>query len=139
MSLWSFLFGGDRPSKNDLIRSLAKQRVRQDPMAFGMGFNERTIDSLGMFQVAGLPESTIATIVETYARLKKLGATDHEIFARIEAFRSTIGGRGEIPNPVNLESYTQYRIEIEHGHALIRISQDFIAEAVRVCRQHFGC
>lgn len=137
MGLWSSLFGGGRPSKNDLIRSLAKHRVRQYPMASAMGFDERMVDSLGMMQLAGLPESTIATIVETYAMLKKHGAADHEIFSRIEAHRTQIGS-GEIPNPLNLESYTQYRIEVEHSHGA-PISDDFVAEAVRICREHFGC
>lgn len=137
MGLWNSLFGGGRPSKNDLIRTLAKQRVRQDPTASAMGFNERMVDSLGMLQLAGLPESTIATIVETYATLKKHATSDHEIFARIEAHRSRIGS-GEIPNPLNLESYTQYRIQLEHGHG-IPISEDSVAEAVRASRQHFGC
>lgn len=111
MGVWSSLFGGGRPSKNDLIRDLARQRVCQDPMASAMGFNERMVDSLGMLQLAGLPESTIAIIVETYAMLKKHGAPDHEIFTRIEAHRSSIGS-GEIPNPLSVESYTQYRIEM---------------------------
>jgi hypothetical protein len=137
MGLWNSLFGGGRPSKNDLIRALAKQRVRRDPTASAMGFNEHMVDSLGMLQLAGLPESTITTIVETYATLKKHGAPDHEIFARIEAHRSSIGS-GEIPNPLNLESYTQYRIELEHSHGT-PISEEYVTEAVRVCRQHFGC
>jgi hypothetical protein len=137
MGLWSSLFGGSRPSKNDLIRALAKQRVRQDPMASAMGFNEHMVDSLGMLQLAGLPESTIASIVESYATLKKHGSPDHEIFTLIEAHRSSIGS-GEIPHPLNLESYTKYRIELEHSHGA-PISEEYVAEAVRVCRQHFGC
>ena len=90
MGIWSSIFGGRRPSKNDLIRALAKQRVRQDPMALAMGFDERKVDSLGMFQLAGPPESTIATIVETYASLKKHEAPDNEIFERIEAHGSIL-------------------------------------------------
>lgn len=137
MGVWSSLFGGGRPSKNDLIRSLAKHRVRQDPMASAMGFDECTVDSLGIVHLAGLPESTIATIVETYAMLKKHGAADHEIFARIEAHRAQIGS-GEIPNLLNLGSYIQYRIEVEHSHG-VPVSDQFVAEAVRFCREHFGC
>ncbi|MEX2164012.1 MAG: hypothetical protein WD823_07190 [Sulfuricaulis sp.] len=137
MGLWKSLFGGGRPSKNDLVRSLAKQRVREDPMAAAMGFNENMIDGLGMMQLAGLPESGIATIVETFATLKKHGVPESEIFARIEAHRSSIGS-GRIPNPLSLESYIRYRIDIEHNHGA-PISEEFLAEAIRVCRQHFGC
>jgi hypothetical protein len=46
MALWKSLFGGGRPSKDDLIRRLVKQRVRDDPLAASMGFNERMVDSL---------------------------------------------------------------------------------------------
>ena len=102
MGLWKSLFGGGGPSKNDLIRGLAKQRVREDPSAAAMGFNESMIDSLGMLQLAGLPESGIATIVETFATLKKRGVHEPEIFARIEAHRSSIGS-GKIPNPLGIE------------------------------------
>lgn len=137
MGLWSSLFGSGDLSKNDLIRALAKQRIRQDPRASAMGFSDSMIDSLGVLQLTGLPESTIATIVETYAMLKKRGAPDHEILGRIEAHRSSIGS-GVMPTPLNLESYTQYRVEIEHGHGA-PISSQTVAEAVRKCRQHFGC
>lgn len=137
MGFWKSLFGGGRPGKNDLIRSLAKQRVRDDPMAAAMGFNEHMVDSLGMMQLAGLPESTIITIVETFAMLKKHGASDQEIFQRIEAHRSSIGS-GEMPNPLNLESYIQYRVELEHSHGS-PISEEFVSEATRVCREHYGC
>jgi len=105
-------FGKDPHNKNDLIRSLAKQRIRADPMAAAMGVNENTVDSLGIMQLTGLPESTIATIVETYATLKKQGTQDGEIFARIEAHRATIGA-GQLPQPLTLENYVAYRIAIE--------------------------
>jgi hypothetical protein len=137
MGLWRSLFGGSRPSKNDLIRSLAKQRVRQDPSASAMGFDERMVDSLGRLQLAGLPESPIVTIMETFAILKKRGVPEPEIFARIEAHRSSIGS-GEIPRPLSLESYIQYRIDLEHSHGA-PIPEKFVVEATAVCRQHFGC
>jgi hypothetical protein len=40
------------------------------------------VDSLGMFQLSGLPESTIATIVETYSALKKQNLPVYEILNR---------------------------------------------------------
>lgn len=137
MGFWNSLFGIGRPSKNDFIRNLAKQRLRQNPMASLMGLSESMVDSLGPLELVGLPESTIATIVETYAMLKKHRATDHEILGRIEAYRSSIGS-GEMPNPLNLESYIQYRVKIEHGHGA-PISAQYVAETVRKCCQHFGC
>lgn len=40
MGLWKSLVGGDGPSKNDLIRNLAKQHVRENPLASAIGFDE---------------------------------------------------------------------------------------------------
>lgn len=111
--------------------------MRDDPMAGAMGFDEHMVDSLGMMQLAGLPESTVVTIVETYAMLKKHDASDQEIFQRIEAHRSSIGS-GEMPRPLNLASYIQYRLDLEHSHG-IPISEEFISEVLRVSREHYGC
>jgi hypothetical protein len=137
MSLWDSLFDGDSPRKNDLIRRLAKQRVREDPMMASMGINETTIDFLGRLEYAGLPENVIVSIIETYARLKKRGVPDREILGRIEKRRSSISS-GKMPQPLNLETYIQYRLELEHSHG-VPISASFVAEAVRVCRTQFGC
>lgn len=137
MGFLKSMFGGGRPSKDDLVRSLAKKRVREDPMSAAMGFSENIIDEMGMIQLAGLPENSIATIVETFAILKKNGVPESEIFTRIEAHRSLMVS-GQIPNPVTLESYIRYRVYIECSHGA-PISDGFLAEAIRVFRQHFGC
>ena len=130
------------PSKEDLIRSLVKKRVSNDPMASRMGFDARMVDSLDAIQLISTPEGSIVTIVETYALLKKQGASDRQIFDRIEAHRSTIGS-GAMPSPLDLESYTQYRIAVEcrrrgQRHEL-PMASGFVSEAVQICRQHFGC
>ena len=137
MGLWSSLFGGGRPSKEDLIRSLITKRVSNDPMASLAGFDARMVDSLGALELISTPEGSIVTIVETYANMKKQGASDQQIFDGIEAHRSTIGS-GTMPSPPTLESYTQYRIEVECRHVM-PIQSGFVSEAVQVCRQHFGC
>jgi hypothetical protein len=137
MGLWKSFLGGGRPSKDDLVRSLAKKRVREDPMAATMGFDENIIDEMGMIQRAGLPENTIGTIVETFALLKKNGVSESEIFARIEAHRSLMVS-GQIPNPLSLESYIRYRVYLECSHGA-PIADEFLEEAIYVFRQHFGC
>lgn len=106
-------------------------------MASLMGFDARMIDSLDALQLISTPEGSIVTIVETYALMKKQGASDQQIFDGIEAHRSSIGS-GAMPRPPNLESYTQYRIEVECRHVM-HISSGFVSEAVQICRQHFGC
>lgn len=137
MGLWGSLFGGGRSSKEDLIRSLLKKRVSNDPMASLMDFDARMVDSLEALQLISTPEGTIVTIVETYALMKKQSASDQQIFDGIEAHRSIIGS-GAMPSPPNLESYTQYRIALECRH-VAPISSGFVSEAVKICRQHFGC
>ncbi|WP_340123212.1 hypothetical protein [Methylobacter svalbardensis] len=93
------------------------------------------VDSLGMFQLSGLPESTIATIVETYSALKKQNLPEHEILTRIEGFRSKISS-GDMPNPLNLNSHIQYCVDLEHSHGA-PISEDFITKARQISSQHF--
>ena len=124
-------------NKDDLIRSLAKNRISEDPLASSMSYDESMVDSLGAMELAGIPEAAIVTIVETYALSKKSGASDSDIFDHIEAHRSQIGS-GVMPNPLNLESYIQYRIAIEHSHGA-PISKQFVSEAVAICCKQYDC
>lgn len=139
--LWDALLGKKRPSKTELIRSLLKQRMREDSsvstMAIASGIDERTVDTFEIELLAGLPECTIVTNVETYAALKRLGMRDEDIFARIEAHRASIGS-GEMPKPLNLESYIQYRVDLEHKERF-PISSEFVAKAIRISRHHYRC
>ena len=66
----------------------------------------------------------------------KQGALDQQVFDSIEAHRSTTGS-GVMPNPLDLESFTQYRIAVE-CRPVMSISSGFVSEAVQICRQHFG-
>lgn len=128
---------GSRLTKEDLIRSLVKRRVREDPLAEGMGYSESMVDSLGTMELMGFPEAAIVTIVETYALSQQSGASDEAIFDHIENHRSQIGS-GTMPTPLNLESYIKYRIQIEHSHGA-PISEQFISDAIATCRDHYGC
>lgn len=130
------LFGGGASSKEELIKNLAKTRIRTDPMARRMGYDESMIDSLETMQLMGIPEAAIVTIVETYALSLKSGAPESAILEHIENHRSQIGS-GVFPVPLNLESYIKYRLEIEHSHG-VPISEDFITEAIAICKQHYG-
>jgi hypothetical protein len=136
MGFINSLFGGGKPSKNDLIKKLAKDRINTDPMAESMGFNESMIDSLGTMELMGIPEAAIVTIVETYVLSLKSGAPEEAILNHIENHRSQLG-TGTMPVPLNLESYIKYRIEIEHGHGA-PISEQFILKAISVAREQYG-
>jgi len=131
------VFGGGKPSKEDLIRDLAKERIKTDPLAESMGYNESMIDSLGTTELMGIPEAAIVTIVETYALSLKSGAPEEAILNHIENHRSQLGA-GSMPVPLNLETYIKYRIEIEHGHGA-PISEQFITKAIATTRNQYGC
>ena len=131
------LFGGDKPSKIELIKNLAKERIRTDPLAERMGFSESMIDSLGAMQLMGIPEAAIVTIVETYALSLKSGAPEEAILNHIENHRSQLGA-GTLPVPLNLVNYIKYRIAIEHAHG-VSISEQFISKAISIAREQYGC
>ena len=137
MGLLSKLFGGAGPNKEELIKSLVKERIKLDPMAESMGFNEDMVDSLGTMQLMGLPEAAIVTIVETYALSLKSGAPDEAILNHIENHRSQLGA-GTMPSPLNLDSYIKYRIKIEHEYGA-PISEELISRAIKKTRQRYGC
>ncbi len=131
------LFGGGRLDKEDLIQGLVKKRIREDPLAESLGYDESMVDSLGTMELMGIPEAAIVTIVETYALSLKSGAPEEAILNHIENHRSQIGS-GTLPNPLNLESYIKYRIEIEHGHGA-PISEKFISDAIATSREYYSC
>lgn len=135
MGIFGKLFGAG-VDKNALIKDLVRLRIRNDPMAGAMGFNEETVDSLSGLQLAGLPEATIATIVETWAILHKRGVSDAEIFHRIEDHRSIAFPRGVMPSPLTLTAYVQYRVELEHSHGA-PIDDLFIDAAVEVAKKAY--
>lgn len=104
MGILSRLLGLGGTSKDKLIKNLVKERIGSDPMAASMGFDKNMVDSLTDIQLAGLPEATIVTIVETWAILSKKGIPDAEILERIEAHRSSLGDSGIMPSPLTLSS-----------------------------------
>jgi hypothetical protein len=120
-----------------LIRKLAKKRIREDPVAFALGFDDRVVDSLSEIHLMGIAEGAIVINVETYAFLKQEGVAEAEIFQRIEAHRSSLG-LGELPAPLTLEKYIQYRMDLEFKVGA-PISKEFVTEAVQIAREHFGC
>jgi hypothetical protein len=132
-----FSIGDGTPSKNDLIKSLAKERIKTDPSFYSRGYSESMIDSLGTILLMGAPEATIVTIVETYALSQQSGASEEAILNHIENYRSQIGA-GSMPVPLNLETYIKYRIEIEHSHGA-PISEQFISRDIAIARNHYGC
>ena len=135
MSIFSKLFGG--VDKSALTRDLVRLRIRSDPMAAAMGFDETMADSISGLQLAGVPEATIATIVDTWVTLHKRGTADTEIFGRIETHRSRMFPQGKLPSPLNLITYVKYRVRLEHPTGT-GLSDSFIEAAVEVSRKAFA-
>jgi hypothetical protein len=135
MSLFGTLFGGG-VNKNALIKDLVRLRIRHDPMAAQMGFDESMVDSLSGLQLVGLPEATIATIVETWSILRKRGMSDAEIFQRIDNHRSKAFPCAEIPSAITLTDYVQYRVCLEHSHGA-PIDSLFVDAAVEVAKRAY--
>lgn len=126
-----------RPTKIDLIKSLVKKRVHDDPMASFMGFDMSMVDQLPELQLMGLPEGTIVTIVETYATLKRHGASDSEIFERIEAHRRA-ACLGNMPSNLDLERYIEYRVALEHTDGT-PLPEAHVSDSVLLARTYFRC
>jgi len=118
--------------KIELIKTLAKKRVQDDPIASMLG----DIDKLSKTMFMSLPEATIVTIVETWAILKRQGFGEEDVLKRIEAHRASFGDYGDLPKPLKLENYIKYRLELEHDHDAL-ISEEFIDYAIEVAKQQF--
>ena len=135
IGFFSKLFGGG-VDKNRLIRELAKLRVKSDLMALTLGFDESMVDQVSGLQLAGIPEGTIVTIVETWSQLIKKRIPEEEILIRIEEHRSSFGDYRELPSPLTLSSYIKYRLDLEHQDGT-PISEDFIDHAIEVSMKAF--
>ena len=94
------------------------------------------VDQLSGLQLAGIPEGTIVTIVETWSQLIKKGIPEEEILMRIEEHRSSFGDYGELPKLLTLSSYIKYRLDLEHQDGP-PISEDFIDHAIEVSMKAF--
>jgi hypothetical protein len=132
MGMLKKLFTIGKHDECDVIRALIIHRLGGSP-----DFDEKMIKRMGKTQLMLSPESAIFEIVETVYKFRKYGRQVPEILAWIEVQRSKNGreimpSRGIMPKPLNLESYIEYRVDIEHGE---RLSQKFIAEAIRICHK----
>jgi len=105
---------GGTGSKTGFIRSLVKQRISSDSAAQSAGFTLDMVDSLSGMQIRSLPEAGILSNVETYLKMKKLGATDLDVFQRIEAHRSRMVS-GTMPDGCDLRRYIKYRVHLENS------------------------
>lgn len=130
---------GDRPPPDKIkwIRALAKKRVIQDPVAGVQGFTPAMVEQLPPEILIGLPEGTLVTIVETFALLKAQEVSDADALQSIERYRSVIAS-GLLPSPLSLESYIEYRIDLEHSDCS-PLPDGHIADCVLMARTLYKC
>jgi len=127
---------GKKPNdKIALIRDLVKERVESDPFVKHLV----EIESLSEFELMGLPEATVVTIVESYMIFtQKQGILSEEALGLIENHRSAIRS-GEIPSPLTLTSYVKYRLALDHsrGLSIPEASVDRVIEKAKVFFSQF--
>jgi len=107
MGIFSWLFGSGS-KKVELIRQLATKRISRSPIPL-----PQKPSSLPTIQLMGLPEATAITIAESYFGLTQRGVSELEALIAIEAHRSSLGDKGELPRPLSLLSYISYRLKLE--------------------------
>jgi hypothetical protein len=125
-----------RPTKTEFIKSLLRQRLEGSGVfsQWRAEFNQMT-DAM----VMGIPEAAIVTIVETYTQFRsRPGWADEAIFDAIERHRSAFTLGGQLPSPLTLTGYVSYRLELEHGHGDLRLTDEVTANAVRQSLVYFG-
>ncbi|CAK8715354.1 MAG: hypothetical protein CDV28_11738 [Candidatus Electronema aureum] len=127
-----------KPTKESLIRELVKQRLANDPN-FAKSFNvsPAVIDSMPIEVIMGLPESTIFSIVESWAQCLNKNISPMRILQLIEAHRCR-AAEGEMPYSLSLEVYIQYRVNLEHSEGA-SISDAHIDHCIYQARKFYKC
>ena len=116
MGLLKSLFGSRESKKWETIKEGVIKRFSGYQELMKMSGESSRLPKISKEQLLGTPEATIITIVENYYQGMNHGLSEHETFQRIEMHRS-MGGSGIMPDPVNLESYVNYRMGIEYKDA----------------------
>lgn len=99
--------------KKELVRMLAKLRLRSDLEAGSKGVTEDVVDGFSREELSALPESVIVHIADAYSILKKKGVPNQEIFKRIDMQRSLFTSAVALPADMNLGKYIKWRLKAE--------------------------
>lgn len=103
-------------SKTELIRLLLIERIKNDPEAQAHGYSASSVRALSMVQVTGSIEASIVYMVETIDGLILKGHSEEEAIILTERHRSGLG-RGQLPSPLDIANFIQYRVDIEYSGA----------------------
>lgn len=94
------------------------------------------VDRLSTDQVVSSPEFSALTIAETFAALIAKGVSQADALMAIEAHRAS-AGVGDGPAQMNLWSYIEYRVALEHPNAQL-VTDAWFALVEAECREFFG-
>lgn len=134
---WFSKFLGSGRTKEDMIRSLVKNRLAGDVLADAIGAIPEAINEAPPEMIWSLPEATIVAIVEAWAQGRSRQIPEKQIFQFIEAHRSK-AVKGELSASPTLISYLRYRIDLEHAHAHPPLSGPHIKYCMNEAIQFFG-
>lgn len=112
----------------DLIRQLVRLRTR-DPVP------EETLRRMGAAQLRARPEALVLAIVRGYYEFKSNGYADADIYREIEGRRAAAYGEEPLPADLNLETYTSYRMRLEHPGEAALHDPAFAIQAVHRVRE----
>ena len=112
----------------DLIRQLIRLRTR-DPVP------EEALRHMGAAQLHARPEALVLAIVRGYYEFKSNGYADADIYREIEGRRAAAYGEEPLPADLNLDSYTSYRLRLEHPREAALHDPAFAIQAVHLVRE----
>lgn len=108
MGFFTKLFGMD--GKEQLIRSLLKKRISEDPSTAGYGQGPEYADKISFIQLMGHAEATIVTCVQNWKYARDQGSPD--VYAA-----SMIANHRNAPPAGTVEEVIHTCVEQEHGHS----------------------
>lgn len=112
-----------------LVRDLALIRTPE---------RQAELARLSHAQLARLPEATIVTVVRGWFELKADGHPDADILREIEGRRQKEYGEESLPGDLTLDSYTRYRLRLEHPQEAKAHDAIFVMQAVHKASQMIG-
>ena len=112
----------------DLLRQLVRLRNR-DPVP-----NE-ALGRMGASELRARPEALVLAIVRGYYEFRSNGYSDADIYREIEGRRAAAYGEEPLPADLNLESYTSYRMRLEHPGEAALHDPAFAIQAVHRVRE----
>jgi len=137
MGVFDSLFGRKRDVKEELIRELAALRIRSDPAAAVLGYDEAMLQGLSKEKIFALPEATIVVITESFVVLRRQGMSATKAIEAIERFRAETSDHPLAPLPKSLFDFVAGRVHLEHASGA-PLDEDFIDNAVHTSASVFG-